>query len=145
VQANALRVQNNTAEEVNSRIRAESLERVRRLANDPDAIARRLEELDQESDIERVLMMNASAFSLLGLGLGAAVDRRFFLLPGFVASMLLMHSIQGWCPPMPLFRNAGIRTAREIEVERNALKGLRGDFSGTLSPDAAFAAAELAT
>jgi hypothetical protein len=36
--------------------------------------------------------------------------------------------VSGWYPLMPLFRRLGIRTAREIERERYALKALRGDF-----------------
>ena len=32
------------------------------------------------------------------------------------------------CPPVPLFRRIGIRTQSEIELERYALKALRGDF-----------------
>jgi hypothetical protein len=36
--------------------------------------------------------------------------------------------VQGWCPPLPVFRRLGIRTASEIDYERYALKSLRGDF-----------------
>ncbi len=86
------------------------------------AIERRLEELDQEWDIERVLEANAASVSLLGLTLGATVDKRWFLLPTAVAIFLLQHAIQGWCPPLELFRQYGIRTANEIERERHALQ-----------------------
>ncbi|HET9942578.1 MAG TPA: hypothetical protein VFR05_04515, partial [Terriglobia bacterium] len=41
---------------------------------------------------------------------------------------LLQHAVQGWCPPVPLFRRLGIRTQREIDEERYALKAMRGDF-----------------
>jgi hypothetical protein len=54
--------------------------------------------------------------SLIGLALGAAVDRRFFILPGLVAGFLLQHAVQGWCPPVTFFRRGGFRTAAEIEV-----------------------------
>jgi hypothetical protein len=56
------------------------------------------------------------------------VDRRLFLLPAIVAGFLLQHALQGWCPPVPLFRHLGFRTAAEIDEERYALKALRGDF-----------------
>jgi hypothetical protein len=36
--------------------------------------------------------------------------------------------LQGWCPPLPIIRRAGVRTAREIEAERTILKAIRGDF-----------------
>jgi hypothetical protein len=45
-----------------------------------------------------------------------------------VAGFLLQHAVQGWCPPVPLFRRLGFRTAAEIDYERYALKALRGDF-----------------
>jgi hypothetical protein len=38
------------------------------------------------------------------------------------------HALQGWCLPVPLLRRLGVRTQREIERERFALKALRGDF-----------------
>ncbi|WP_291177978.1 hypothetical protein [Gimesia sp.] len=56
------------------------------------------------------------------------MNRRFFALPAVVAGFLLQHAIQGWCPPMPIFRRLGFRTQLEIEMERYALKAMRGDF-----------------
>jgi hypothetical protein len=94
----------------------------------PSAIDRRLQELDEEWDIERTLEANAASFSLFGIALGAFVDRRWFVLPAGVAAFLLQHAVQGWCPPVPLFRRLGIRTTSEINQERHALKALRGDY-----------------
>jgi hypothetical protein len=45
--------------------------------------------------------------SLAGVLLGALVDRRFFVIPGLVAGFLLQHALQGWCPPVPVFRRLG--------------------------------------
>ena len=78
--------------------------------------------------MERTLEANAAAIALAGTVLGAAVDRRFLVLPAFVAGFLLQHALQGWCPPVRFFRRRGVRTAREIAHERNALKALRGDY-----------------
>ena len=41
----------------------------------------------------------------------------------------MQHALQGWCPPIELFRRLGVRTAGEIARERYALKALRGDFA----------------
>jgi hypothetical protein len=41
---------------------------------------------------------------------------------------MMQHVLQGWCPPLPLFRRAGFRTCEEIQIERAALKAVRGDF-----------------
>lgn len=125
------RVEMSTDDEVNDRIRRQAERNISHFVKqDNDEITGRLEELDREWDIERTLEANAASVALLGLGLGAVVDRRFFLLPGFVAGFLLQHAIQGWCPPVPVFRRLGFRTAKEIALERYALKLLRGDFAG---------------
>jgi hypothetical protein len=54
-------------------------------------------------------------------------------VPLVVGSFLLQHAVQGWCPPLPVFRRWGVRTQPEIDYERYALKALRGDFRN-LSP-----------
>jgi sirohydrochlorin ferrochelatase len=126
--ATSERVTVNTADHVNRRIREGIEDRLTYFANHPDEIERRLRELDYEWDIERTLEANAATVSLLGLALAIAVDRRWLALPVTVAAFLLQHAVQGWCPPVPVFRRQGVRTANEIDHERYALKYLRGDF-----------------
>lgn len=129
--ATSRRVEHNTAPHLNERIRARADAEVVRLesASDED-IAQRLRELDAEWDIERMLQVNASVLAMLGVILGARVDRRFLALPAAVFTFFGQHALQGWCPPIPVFRRLGVRTQREIERERYALKALRGDFDG---------------
>jgi hypothetical protein len=116
------RVPLHTAASVNADIRRQTDENIARYRNaGPEAIARRLKELDEEWDIERTLEANAATVSLIGLGLGTFVDRRFYALPAVVAGFLLQHAVQGWCPPLPVFRRMGVRTQSEIERERCAL------------------------
>ena len=123
------RVPQHTAEHVNDQIRRQTEERVARIAAaGRGAIDRRLAELDREWDIERTLEANAATASLVGLTLGATVDKKWFIFPAVVAGFLLQHAVQGWCPPMPVFRRFGFRTQSEIDYERYALKSLRGDF-----------------
>ena len=123
------RVPRHTRAAYNEAIRRQTEESVALCAAaGPAAIDRRLAELDREWDIERTLEANAATVSLIGSALGFAVDRRFFALPVVVAGFLLQHALQGWCPPVPLFRHLGFRTATEIDHERYALKALRGDF-----------------
>jgi hypothetical protein len=123
------RVPQQTAEHVNEQIRRDTEERVARLAESGrEAIDHRLAELNHEWDIERTLEANAATASLIGLTLGATVDKRWFIFPGIVAGFLLQHAVQGWCPPLPVFRRLGFRTQSEIDHERYALKSLRGDF-----------------
>lgn len=125
------RVEHATSDAINRRIAADIEVSVRYHARNPHEIGGRLDELDREWDIERVLEANAATIALAGTVLGAFVDRRFLLLPALVTGFLLQHALQGWCPPVPVLRRRGVRTAAEIERERTALKALRGDFIGT--------------
>lgn len=121
------RVEENTPEEINRQIRRDLKARVLYFAERPEEINRRLDELDREWDLERLLQANAGALSLLGLTFGV-VRSRWYLLPAAAAAFLIQHAVQGWCPPVSLLRRLGIRTNREINHERYALKALRGDF-----------------
>src|SRR5204863_859465 len=94
----------------------------------------RIDELDREWDIERVLETNASCLALLGVGLAATVNRKWLALSAGVLGFLLLHGVQGWCPPLPVLRRAGVRTRAEIDRERFALKFLRGDFAHVRNP-----------
>lgn len=81
------RVPEHTAESVNERIRRQMEERVARIADaGPEAIARRLEELDREWDTERTLEANAATISAVGAGMALLVDRRFALIPWWSAA-----------------------------------------------------------
>src|SRR5690606_8313437 len=91
---------------------------------DRQAIARRIDELDREWDIERVLEVNAATLAFTGLLLGMRANRKWFLLPGIVLPFLLQHGLQGWCPPLPILRRLGVRTRSEIDREKYALKPL---------------------
>jgi hypothetical protein len=129
------RVAENTPEDVNERIRRETDATVLRYASlGPVAIERRLAELDEEWDVERYLETAAPTFTLLGLTLGLTVNRKWFVVPALVQSFLLQHALQGWCPPIPVLRRLGVRTASEIDAERCALKALRGDFREVAQP-----------
>ena len=129
------RVREHTAEPVNSQVDHEAFQCVRSLDNaGRGTITRHIDRLDREWDIERVLQTNASILALSGIVLGAAVNRKFLVLPGAVLSFFLQHAVQGWCPPVPVFRRMGIRTRQEINREKYALKALRGDFDQVDAP-----------
>ena len=128
----AQRVPENTAEHVNEEIRRRAEQSIARCAAaGPQAIDRRLAELDREWDIERTLEMNAATLACTGAVLALTVNRRFAWISAVVTGFLLQHALQGWCPPVPIFRRRGVRTAREINQEKTALRILRGDFHPT--------------
>jgi hypothetical protein len=129
------RVEWNTVEEIDRRIRRELEARVCYYAQRPQEIDGRLEELDQEWDLERLLQTNVGIFSLAGLALGV-MRGRWYLLSAVAATFLIQQAVEGWCPPVPVFRRLGIRTTGEIDHERYALKALRGDFANVLAEGA---------
>jgi len=123
------RVRVHTALHVNQKIDHDITASVQRHAGMSKAdISDRVRELDREWDIERIIEINAPTVALAGLALGIVHDRRWLALPATVMSLLLWHGIKGWCPPIPVLRRMGVRTRREIDMEKYALKALRGDF-----------------
>lgn len=129
--SSAHRVPLNTADAVNEEIRRQAIRDLERYVEaDREEMGWRINQLDREWDVERMIEANAATLALIGLVLGLLVTPWFLLLPALVASFLLQHALQGWCPPVPIFRRLGFRTRREIDVERYVLKYLRGDFKG---------------
>lgn len=122
------RVPSHTRDDVNRRIRRRTARNVHYYSTHRDQISRRLRQLDREWDIERAIEANAATLGFVGVALGTAHDRRWLALPALVTGFLFQHALQGWCPPVPVLRRLGFRTAFEIEVERQALKALRGDY-----------------
>lgn len=105
-------------------------------------IGRRIDQLEREWDVERVLELNASTLALTGLILGTTVNKKWLIAPGIVLPFLFQHAVQGWCPPLPILRKLGVRTRQEIDVEKYALKALRGDFEEVGDADTAREAAQ---
>ena len=122
------RVPRHTAKSVNDEIRRDMDRRLRYYAANSEQIDKRLREIDREWDIERMLETNASIVAFTGLALGTTVNKKWLILPGLVLPFLFQHALQGWCPPLPLLRRIGVRTRKEIDREKYALKALRGDF-----------------
>ena len=101
------RVQQNTDEDINRAIRKETQARLALYAKHP-------EKIDEPKMDPTEPVIDA--------------PRRGRGLRVLVSGFLLQQALQGWCPPLPLLRRLGFRTAEEISQERNALKALRGDF-----------------
>jgi hypothetical protein len=138
------RVRANTWPPVNDRLDNQAQLRLRDAAESAssDELTRRITQLEYEWDFDRTLETEASLMGLVGLALGAAVDKRFLVLPAFVATMLAVHATHGWYPLLPLFRRIGVRSQNEIDRERYGLKATRGDF--TAIPSSGSPAAERA-
>src|SRR6201995_2007719 len=124
------RVTDNTADAVNQRIENATRRRIRHAGGEtPSQISRRIEALEHEWDIERVLETNASALAFGGLVLGLFHNRKFLWIPALVLPFLFQHAVQGWCPPVPFLRRRGVPPRREMDAEKRAPKPLRGDIA----------------
>jgi len=125
------RVSRHTDPLVNQEIMTQTEKSLLFYSEHPDRIDERMSMLKREWDIERTLEANASVLGLYGLLMAVIMGRRLFiLLVSAILGFLLQHAIQGWCPPVSLFRRLGIRTKEEIQLELYGLRILKGDFDG---------------
>lgn len=123
------RVRSSTSKSRNEMIDEEIISNVAHYSEqEAAAIEPRITELDKKWDIERTLEINAGLLALAGAALALTVDKRWAIVPAVVTTFLVQHAIQGWCPPLPLFRMMGIKSRPELDREKYALKALRGDF-----------------
>ena len=125
------RVKEATPSSINTKIERDTWQRVASYSGKSEAeISARIEELNKEWDVERYLGVNMSTLAMSGLAANAVTkNKNWLILPAVVLSFFLQHAIQGWCPPLPLLRKLNIRTSKEIEQEKYALKLIRGDFN----------------
>jgi hypothetical protein len=116
------RVRESTPKKRNAEIDRQTEENIQLYSNlDEAQIRERIKQLDKEWDIERTLELNASLVALAGITLATTVNKKWWILPAVVTTFLAQHAIQGWCPPLPLFRSMNIRTRKEIDREKYAL------------------------
>lgn len=127
--SNSDRVRRHTAPAILDKIDERIAESVRFYSTQSDSIIQhRIEQLDREWDLERHLEAVASTAVVTTTIFGLSMSKKWFLLTAVVGAFLLQHAVQGWCPPMAVFRRLGARTRKEIDREKFALKALRGDF-----------------
>jgi hypothetical protein len=119
-------VRSHTLEEINDLIDLASQESVYYYAKQSrGTIHTRIDELDHEWDIERVIGLTGASLSLTGLLLSITGSSKWVIVPLIAMSFLLEHAIQGWCPPVAVLRRLGVRTRREIDSEKYALLALQ--------------------
>lgn len=86
-----------------------------------DAMIARLKDLDREWDVDRALMANFAVIGGAAFELGKRVHPGFHWFLRVQLGFMLHHAIAGWCPPLPVFRRLGFRTAKEIAAERDQI------------------------
>ena len=121
------RIREHSSESSNQRIDRETRGAIAEARQSSTARNARIRELEQEWNIDRALMLN---FGIVGAFTAFKAMQQmkrnghiggwsllFWVQMGF----LINHAVRGWCPPMPVFRRLGFRSANEIAAERAAL------------------------
>lgn len=122
------KVNMNTSQDINDRIQKEIKENIDLYKRgNRNEIEKRLTELEYEWDTERVLEINFALITLLSSIKGLAGKKRWLALSGIASIFMIQHSLQGWCPPLPIIRKLGIRTATEINHEKMELQKILED------------------
>lgn len=136
------RIERHTSRKSLDRIHFTTLENVQKYSAHSQMMSSRIEHLRKERDVERILETNATIFALITVLLTLFVHINWIYVTLVVLILLLVHSIVGWCPPLPVVRKLGKRTRHEIEEERHALKALRGDYINVTNAEEAYRSAE---
>jgi hypothetical protein len=129
-------IRRHSAESNNDRIDRETRDSLDEVADSSELVRKRLGELDREWHVDRALMLN---FAVIG-GLSGGMTMRSLLRTGrfggwgtffwIQVAFLAHHAIRGWCPPLPVFRRLGFRSAREICAERCVLENRLAELEG---------------
>lgn len=93
-----------------------------------EAIDNRIQELEGSWDAERALQLNIALLVLGSFLLYNNHNKRWMILSVVVTAFLAQNALQGSCAPLRFLKIFGMRSRKEIDRERFALKALRGDF-----------------
>jgi hypothetical protein len=123
------RVRRYTSRAQQAKLDAGMERRVRLYSSQPsEVISERITELQREWSIERYLQIDVAAVGLTTAALAAGKNRNWGYATCAGLAFFLFHAVEGFDPPLPLMRKAGLRSRAEINREIYALKILRGDF-----------------
>lgn len=112
----------NTSECIDEKIENKTHERAALYEQaEPEELYERLSDLECEWDTERVMGTGTAGLVIAGLVLGLTQSRAWFALTGAAGLLMLLHAL-GVCPPLPLIRRFGIRTANEINHEKELIE-----------------------
>lgn len=96
--------------------------------HDQYKIDQRIEELDNEWDLESYLQTESAALAIAGVILGLTANKKWLILPLATSILLLGNVSRKWKKPVQFVKRLGLRSRAEIDKEKYALKAIRGDF-----------------
>ena len=95
----------------------------------PEALSRRLRELDQETPLETVIYRSGAVLTIASVVFMFFGGRRWGIMALVAAIAQLLVSDRRRSCVTELLRRRGYRPQREIFIEKQAIEALRGDFS----------------
>ncbi|MDB5105590.1 MAG: hypothetical protein JWP91_3279 [Fibrobacteres bacterium] len=93
-----------------------------------EGLTERIRALDDEWDMERFVTVSLSGLGLFGMVMGLFGSRLWRVLSWASFPLLFLHGQDKWKPSDGILKSLGLRSRKEIEAEKYALKALRGDF-----------------
>jgi hypothetical protein len=97
----------------------------------------RLRELDAEWDTERVFEAVSAGMVLAGVAMGAVHSRKWLFFSALAGALMMERALRGWSPLQPALRRLGVRTAPEIEAEKDAIKDILTQRKEQYAPEEA--------
>jgi hypothetical protein len=94
----------------------------------PQAVADRLKALEDEPELETVATLGMAGIGVLALVFGILGSRIWRLLAWAALPLIFAHARGRLSAPGEFLKTLGLRSRKEIEEEKYALKALRGDF-----------------
>jgi hypothetical protein len=92
------------------------------------SISDRLAALEDEPELETVATLGLAGAGVLALIFGLLGSRLWRLLAWLVLPLIFAHARGRLAAPGQFLKTLGLRSRKEIEEEKYALKALRGDF-----------------
>lgn len=93
-----------------------------------EGIDERIRALDDEWDVERAVTVGLAGAGAAGLIMGLLGSRIWRLLAWAALPLLFLFGQDKWRPSDGILKSLGLRSRKEIQDEKYALKALRGDF-----------------
>jgi hypothetical protein len=92
------------------------------------AVSDRLRALEDEPDVESMATLALAGTGFLALIFGLAGSRLWKIVAWLSLPLIFIHARGRLGAPVEFLKTLGLRTRKEIEEEKYALKALRGDF-----------------
>lgn len=93
-----------------------------------EGLTERIRSLEEEWDMEKFVTVSMAGMGLFGLVMGFFGSRVWRVLTWISLPMLFLYGQEKWRPSEGMLKSLGLRSRREIDEEKYALKALRGDF-----------------